>query len=102
MKSSFPEGLTYEEKRKLFFERLDGDYYFKPAKPKVPVVSVPVTPAVAEVAKANREGVALVVRRNDGVSMFARAQSNPLGLGVMVTLVQEVDEDGLPVRQARA
>jgi hypothetical protein len=35
--------------------------------------------------------VALVVRRNDGVSMFARAQSNPpLGLGVMVTLVQEV------------
>jgi len=85
-----------------FFERLESDYYFKPAKPKVPVVTMPVTWAVAEAAKANPNGVRLSVPRADGVTLFVRAQANPLGLSVTVEVVEEVDEDGLPVRQARA
>ena len=103
MKSSFPDGMSYEERRKLFYERLDNGYYYKRVmRPSVPVVSVPVTEAVAETAKANREGVTLVIRRNDGVSVVARPQSNALGLSVTVTLVRELNEDGLPVEQVRA
>jgi hypothetical protein len=101
MKSSFPEGMTYEEKRKLFFERLESDYYFKPAKPKVPMIAVPITTAIAELAEANKKGVTLVIRRDDGVSLVVRPQGNALGLGVTIMWVEEVDEDGLPVRQAR-
>jgi hypothetical protein len=101
MKSSFPDGMTYEEKRRLFFERLESDYYFKLVKGTVPVVSVPVTEAVAEVAKANCEGVTLVIRRDDGVTVIARPQCNALGLGVTVTWVQELNEHGLPVRHVR-
>ena len=90
---------TYEEKRRLFFERLDSDYYFKPAKPKVPVVAVPVTPAVAEAAKANPDSVRVSARRVDGVSVFARPQGNAIGLRAVVGWAQEVDDDGLPIWQ---
>jgi hypothetical protein len=100
MKSSLPDGMTYEEKRRLFFERLESDYYFQPAKPKVPVVSVPVTWPVAEAVKANPSGVRLSIPRTDGVTLFVRAQANPLGLSVTVEVVEEVDGQGLPVRRA--
>jgi hypothetical protein len=46
--------MTHEEKRKLFFERLDNGYYRDRCLGlnKVPVVAVPVTTAIAEAAKA--------------------------------------------------
>ena len=99
MKSSFEETMTYEEKRKLLYERLDSGYYFKPAKPQVPTVIVPVTTAVAEAAKANPESVRVSATRRDGVTLFARAQRNALGLAARVAMAQELDEDGLPVWQ---
>jgi hypothetical protein len=88
--------MTHEEKRKLFFERLDNGYYRDRCLGlnKVPVVAVPVTVAVADAAKSNLEGVAIVIRRTDGVTLFGRAQHNRLGLGVRVGVVQEIDDEG--------
>jgi len=88
--------MTHEEKRKLFFERLDNGYYRDRCLGlnKVPVVAVPVTAAVADAAKANLEGVAIVIRRTDGVTLFGKAQRNRLGLGVRVGVVQEIDDEG--------
>jgi hypothetical protein len=103
MKSSEPDEMPYEERQRRFLEYLySEECYRRVMRPSVPVVSVPVTEAVAEVAKANREGVTLVVRRSDGVSVVARPHANALGFGVTVTLVRELNEDGLPVEQVRA
>jgi hypothetical protein len=88
--------MTHEEKRKLFFERLDNGYYRDRCLGlnKVPVVAVPVTLAVADAAKANLEGVAVIVKRMDGVTLLGRAQHNSLGVGVRVAVVREVDDEG--------
>jgi hypothetical protein len=87
---------AWEEKRKLFYERLDNGYYRDRCLGlnKVPVVAVPVTAAIAEEAKANLEGVAIVIRRPDKVTLYGRPQRNRLGLGVRVGVVQEVDDEG--------
>jgi hypothetical protein len=91
------ENLTLEERRKRFFEKLDRGEFTVPAKPRVPVVSVPVAPRVAQAAKANPESVRVIAREEDGVSVFSGPQGNPLNVKVMVEYVREVDADGRPV-----
>jgi hypothetical protein len=86
--------MTREEAQREFEELMRTP--IGPAKPKVPVVSVPVTEQFAEVVAANPESVRVVARREDGVSVLARPEDNPL-VRVRVDLVREVDACGRPV-----
>ena len=91
------EKLSLEERRKLFYARLESGYYSRPAKPKVPVVAVPVSEKVAEAVKANPESVRVSARSADGVSVFGGPQRNPANVTVRVEWVREVDADGRPI-----
>ena len=48
------EQLTYEERKRLFFEKVDSGYYTRPAKPKVAVVTLPVSQKIAKQSKQTR------------------------------------------------
>lgn len=88
------EGLSHEEALKLFREKLYGGYFNR--KPKVAVVTVPVSDAVAEVVKANPDSVRISATRSDGVSVFERPRPSA-NVTVMVNEVREVDADGRPI-----
>jgi hypothetical protein len=91
------EKLSLEERRKRFYARLESGYYSRPAKPKVPIVAVPVTAKVAEAVRANPESVRVSARSADGTSVFGGPQHNAASVRVMVEYVREVDADGRPV-----
>ena len=61
-----------------------------------PVTIVPISERVAQVAKANPEGVRISARDGDGVTVFEKPQLNAR-VTVMVEHVQEVDAQGRPV-----
>jgi hypothetical protein len=84
------EQMTFEEKL------ASGYYIRKKAKP-VAVVTVPVSPAVAEVVAANPESVRLSARRNDGVTLFTKPEPNPNCVTVRLDLVRKIDAQGRPV-----
>jgi hypothetical protein len=87
------EGL--HPKLKSFFERLDAGEFNRKPKP-TPVAIVPISERVAQVAKANPEGVRISARDGDGVTVFEKPQLNAR-VTVMVEHVQEVDAQGRPV-----
>ena len=89
------EGLSHEEALKLFREKLYGGYFN--LKPKTAVLTVPVSDKIAELVKANPDGVRVSVRRADGVTEFERPQRNSTNVTAMVDWVREVDADGRPV-----
>jgi len=89
------EGLSLEERRKRFFERIDNEP-LRPAKPKpVPAMTIRVSERLAKAAKANPETVRVAARDTDGVSVFER----PISMLVtpLVDCVREVDANGRPV-----
>jgi hypothetical protein len=89
-------GLSPEERRRQFYEWLDA-WQISPAKPRVAVVTVPVTAAVADAVMADPDAVRIVLFRPNGGSKFERPQGNALGLGVTVGWAEGVGPDGLPV-----
>jgi hypothetical protein len=91
------EQLSYEERKRLFFEKLDSGYYFRPAKPKVPVVTLPVSPKIAEAVRTNPESVRVSARGADGIAVIEGPKGNPNHVTVRVDLVSEVDAEGRPV-----
>jgi hypothetical protein len=91
------EQLTYEERKRLFFEKADSGYYTRPAKPKVAVVTLPVSPKIAKAVKANPESVRVSARGEDGIAVVEGPRGNPNNVTVRVDLVAEVDAQGLPV-----
>jgi hypothetical protein len=66
------------------------------AKPKVAVVTVPLSAGDAAVVAKNPESVRVSARREDGVSLLMRPVPNAL-VKVCVEQVQEVDGWGRPV-----
>ena len=91
------EQLTYEERKRLFFEKVDSGYYTRPAKPKVAVVTLPVSQKIAKAVKANPESVRVSARGEDGIAVVERPRGNSTGIMVRVDLVAEVDAQGRPV-----
>jgi hypothetical protein len=89
--------LSYEERKKLFFERLDNGYYFRPAKPKVAIVTLPVSPKIAAAVSANPESVRVSARGADGIAVIEGPKGNLNHVTVRVDLVSEVDAQGRPV-----
>ena len=87
----------YEERRRLFFERLDNGYYSKPAKPKVAVVTLPVSEKIAEAVRVNPGSVGVSARGADGIAVVEGPKGNPNNVMVRVELVSEVDAAGRPV-----
>ncbi len=82
------------ERKRLLYESLKQP--FPKAKPKVDVLTIPVSPDFAQKAAANPEDVRVFVRAN-GVTAVERPKANPLHVKVLVNSVQEVDANGRPV-----
>jgi hypothetical protein len=91
------EQLSYEERKRRFFEKVDSGYYTRPAKPKVPVVTLPVSPKIAEAVRANPESVRVSARGEDGIAVIEGPRGNPTGVIVRIDLVSDVDAQGRPV-----
>jgi hypothetical protein len=93
------QNLPYEELKRRFFEKVDN-YFLETGgrpKPKVAVVTIPVSEKDAAVIAANRESLWISARREDGVSVLMKPQGNPAEVTVRVDLVSGVDEEGRPV-----
>jgi hypothetical protein len=89
-------GLSLEERRKRFFERIDNEP-LRPAPPKpTAVVTLPVSEKLAAAAKANPESVRVAARGSDGTSRIEGPRPNSL-VTVCVDYVREVDANGRPV-----
>jgi len=90
--------LSYEERKKLFFEKVDSGYYFGDPQPKpVAVVTLPVSDRIAEAARTNPNSVRVSARGADGIALVEGPRANPHHVVVRVDLVAEVDRFGRPV-----
>jgi len=90
------EGLSLEERRKRFFERIENEP-LRPAKPKpTPVVTLPVSENVAQAAKAHPESVRIAARDANGMSVIEGPRPKSI-VTVCVDYVREVDANGRPV-----
>jgi hypothetical protein len=87
--------MSYEEKKRILYEKLAQG--FPKNKSKVDVLTVPVSPALAEKARANPEGVRVAVVGSDGPSGFEPPRVNPNHVKVLVNSVTDVDEHGRPI-----
>jgi hypothetical protein len=88
--------LPPEEKRRLFYERLESGYYNRKPQPvAVPVAVVPVSEKIAGAVKANPQSVRISARGNDGLAIVEGPRSG--NVRVMIEYVREVDADGRPV-----
>jgi hypothetical protein len=84
-------------KQMTFEEKLASGYFIRKKAKPVSVVTVPVSPAVAQVVAANPESVRISARRSDGVTVFSPPQPNPNCVTVRLDLVRKIDEHGRPV-----
>jgi hypothetical protein len=92
------QGLSYEERKRRFFERLDSGYYFREPQPKpVAVVTLPVSDKIAKAVRASPNSVRLSARGEDGIAVVEGPRSNPHHVTVRVDQVMEVDAVGRPV-----
>jgi hypothetical protein len=88
--------VPYEELKRRFLEKVDSGVFTRPAKPKVPVVTIPVSEKVAKAVRANAESLRISARGEDGISVIEGARRNPI-VTVRVDQVAEVDAQGRPV-----
>jgi hypothetical protein len=90
--------LPPEEKRRLFYERLESGYYNRKPQPvAVPVAVVPVSEKIAEAVKANPQSVRISARGTDDIAIVEGPRRDSTTVRVMVEYVREVDADGRPV-----
>jgi hypothetical protein len=87
--------LTFEQRKRRFYERLESGYYIRPAP--TPVLTVPVSKHLAEAVEANPGSVRVSARGRDGRHRVEGPQANPQHVTVRVDLVREVDQHGRPV-----
>jgi hypothetical protein len=97
VKSDFAN-LPPEEKRRLFYERLESGYYNRKPQPlPIPVAVVPVSEKIAEAVKANPQSVRVSARGTDDIAIVEGPRRDSMNVRVMIEYVREVDADGRPV-----
>jgi hypothetical protein len=82
----------FEIRDKAFWERIKIP--IPPAKPKVAVLTLPVT---EDFTRVDPESVRVHGQRDDGVVVVVRPPVNPLHVTVRVDWIREVDSDGRPI-----
>ena len=87
--------LTFEQRKRRFYERLESGYYIRPAP--TPVLSVPVSKHLAAAAEANPASVRVSARDRDGQHRVEGPQRNAQHVTVRVDLVSAVDAQGRPI-----
>jgi len=91
------QSLYHEDLKRRFFEKVDSGCFTRPAKPKVPVVTLPVSEKIAEAVRANPESLRVSARGEDGIALVEGPRGNPAHVTVRIDYVAEVDADGRPV-----
>jgi hypothetical protein len=90
--------LPPEEKRRLFYERIESGYYNRKPQPlPIPVAVVPVSEKIAEAIAANPQSVRVSARGTDGIAIVEGPRRDNANVRVMIEYVREVDADGRPV-----